>query len=399
MDSKLAEPRVTLRGTASAADAPTSDVCVRQVATRRERQQFVELPWRIYASDPAWVPPLLIERKDFINANRHPFYLHGAATQFLAFRAGEPVGRILVSDDPNYNREHHENLGCFGMFESIDDERVASALLDAAAAWLSGRGRGAMRGPIDYSMNYNCGLLIDGFSTPPRILMNHNPPYYARLLEAWGLAKVKDLYAWWFDDSYRMLEVWRRRVERLSARGRIKIRPLSFKHLNAEIQRCKIVYNGAWESSWGFVKMTDAEFDHLAKHLRMIAVAGLLLLAEVDDQPIGFAMTLPDLNEAIRPLNGRLFSWGLPTGLLKLRRNQKRIRSARFLVLGILPAFRRRGVAELLIARTLEYGKHVAGLTDAELSWTLEDNSAINHTIEAVGGRRYKTYRLYERTI
>jgi GNAT superfamily N-acetyltransferase len=196
-----------------------------------------------------------------------------------------------------------------------------------------------------------------------------------------------------------MLEVWRRRVERLSARGRIKIRPLSFKHLNAEIQRCKIVYNGAWESSWGFVKMTDAEFDHLAKHLRMIAVAGLLLLAEVDDQPIGFAMTLPDLNEAIRPLNGRLFSWGLPTGLLKLRRNQKRIRSARFLVLGILPAFRRRGVAELLIARTLEYGKHVAGLTDAELSWTLEDNSAINHTIEAVGGRRYKTYRLYERTI
>lgn len=394
MDIKLAEPRVAVRAT-----APPSDIRVQEVSSRQDRRQFVEFPWQIYASDPAWVPPLLIERHDFIHAKRHPFYQHGAATEFLAFRAGTPVGRILVSDDPNYNREHGENLGCFGMFESIDDEQVAAALLDSAAAWLRGRGRSAMRGPIDYSMNYNCGLLIEGFSTPPRIMMNHNPPYYARLLEAWGLTKAKDLYAWWFDDSYGMLDVWRRRVERLSQRGRIHIRPLSFKHLDAEIQRCKAVYNGAWESSWGFVKMTDAEFDYLAKHLRLIAVAGLLLLAEVDGQPIGFAMTLPDLNEAIRPLNGRLFSWGLPTGLLKLYRNRKRIRSARLLCLGILPPFRRRGVAELLIARTLEYGKHISGFTGAELSWTLEDNGAINHTIEAVGGQRYKTYRLYERTI
>lgn len=394
MDSKLAE-----RAAETCDFACPSDVQIVPVRGRREAQQFVRMPWPIYAGDPSWVPPLLIERRDFINPKRHPFYLHGAAAQFLALRAGRVMGRILASDDPNYNREHQANVGCFGMFESIDDEGVAAALLDAAADWLRSRGRNVLRGPIDYSLNYNCGLLIDGFDTPPRIMMNHNPPYYARLLESWGLAKAKDMYAWWFDADQPAMIDWRRRAERLAKRVRFLVRPLRLNDLNAEIQRCKEVYNAAWERSWGFVKMTDAEFNYLAKHLKLIAMPDLLLLAEADGRPIGFSMTLPDLNEALRPVNGRLFHWGLPVGLFRLNRGRRQIRTARLLVLGVVEGFRRRGVAETLILRTLDYGKSKAHFTGAELSWTLEDNHLINRTIEAVGGKRYKTYRIYERAI
>jgi GNAT superfamily N-acetyltransferase len=254
-------------------------------------------------------------------------------------------------------------------------------------------------GPIDYSTNYACGLLIDGFDTPPRIMMNHNPPYYAALLEACGLSKAKDLYSWWFDDRLDVLDAWRAKAERLAARGRFQVRSFRLDDFDAEIERCKAVYNAAWERNWGFVKMSDAEFAYMAKHLRQLAAPELLLLAEVEGRPVGFSMTLPDLNEAIRPLDGRLFRWGLPIGLVRLLRNRRRIRTARLLTLGVIEGFRRRGISELLILRTLDYGKHVAHYTGAELGWTLEDNELINRTIVAVGGRRYKTYRIYEREI
>lgn len=366
---------------------------------RRLREAFVRLPWTIYAGDPYWVPPLIMERREFIDPRQHPFYLHGAAAPLLAFRNDQVVGRILVSDDPNFNRQHQSNLGCFGMFESIDDEQVAQTLLDAAAQWLRVRGRDSLRGPVDYSLNYACGLLVDGFDSPPRLMMGHNPPYYERLLLSAGLHKAKDLYAWWFDDSSDMLKVWGRRAERLAARSRVQIRAMNFAELDAEIERCKTVYNAAWQHNWGFVKMTDAEFRHLAAQLKLIAIPELLLLAEVDGEPVGFSLTLPDLNEAIRPLNGRLFRWGLPIGAVRLYFNRRHVRTVRLMALGILEPFRRRGVAEMLILRTLEYAKHQAGFTGAELGWTLEDNDLINRTIEAVGGQRYKTYRIYERAI
>ncbi len=394
MDSKLAR-----LPSGMAAETAMAPVKIRQVRSARDRDAFVRFAWRIYQGDPQWVPPLLIERKDFINQKLHPFYKHGFAAQFIAYRDGEPVGRIQASDDPHYNAEHGSNVGCFGLFESIDDEEVANSLLTTAADWLRRRGRTQIMGPIDYSTNYACGLLVDGYDTPPRIMMNHNPPYYAGLLESWGLSKAKDLYSWWFDDSCDVLAAWREKAERLAARRRFVIRPFRLDDFQAEIERCKAVYNAAWERNWGFVKMTDEEFAYLAKHLRQLALPELLLLAEVDGQPVGFSMTLPDLNEAIRPLDGRLFRWGLPIGLFRLFRNQRRIRTARLLTLGVLEGFRRRGITELLILRTLDYGKNVAHYTGAELGWTLEDNELINRTILAVGGRRYKTYRIYERPL
>ena len=240
--------------------------------------RFVKLPWRIYAEDPHWVPPLLLEVKEFLNRRKHPFYKHGDATQFIALRGGETVGRILVSDDPRYNEERGENLGCFGMFECDNDPAAAHGLLDAAAGWLAARGRTAIRGPIDYSLNYPCGLLVEGFDTPPRIMMNHNRRYYAGLLESWGLRKAKDLYAWWFVDPHNLAAKWRERAERLARRGRIIVRPFRLNDFQAEVDRCKEIYNAAMSELWGFVKLTDAEFQYLAKQLKQLAIADQVLL-------------------------------------------------------------------------------------------------------------------------
>jgi GNAT superfamily N-acetyltransferase len=379
-------------------------VAIEPVRSRSQRHDFVDFPWQIYQGDRAWCPPLKIEAHAAINPKKHPFYQHGSAVQFLARREGKVVGRISVSDDPRYNAEHstpdqQTNVGCFGMFESINDPEVARSLLNAAARWLRGRGRTSIIGPIDYSTNYPSGLLVEGFDTPQRVMMNHNPRYYADLLEGWGLHKAKDTFAWWFDGDNPSLDDWKSRAQRIAARGGVTIRPIRLDDFNAEIHRCMQVYNATWEKTWGFVKMTPEEFRHMAYQLKQSAVPELLLLAEVAGQPVGFCVTLPDLNEAIRPTGGRLTSWGLPIGLIKLLRGMKRIKTARMAVLGVLPGYRKRGIAELMILQAFQYGKNVLGYTGAELGWTLEDNEMINRTVQSVGAKRYKRFRIYERSI
>lgn len=372
---------------------------IREVKTGADLERFIDMPWSIYKDDPQWVPPLKLEVKTFLDRRKHPFYKHGEATQFIAVRGGQTVGRILASDDPRYNEQHNENLGCFGMFECIDDRATAHALLDAAAGWLRARGRTDIRGPIDYSTNYPCGVLVDGFDTPPRIMMNHNRPYYIDLLESWGLAKGRDLYAWWFVDQLNLTAKWKDRVERLAGRTGVMVRPFRVNDFNAEVARCQAVYNAAMHDLWGFVKLSDAEFEYFAKQLKKMAMAEQVLLAEVDGHVVGVSVTLPDINEAIRPLNGRLTKFGLPLGLFKFLRAKRHIKTARMVILDVLEEYRRRGIAELLILRTLDYGKNVIGYTGAELGWTVEDNPAVNNTIESVGARRYKTYRIYEKKI
>jgi len=361
--------------------------------------EFVRLPRRLYRDDPAWVMPLERDQREMLDPHRHPFYRHGSAAAWLAFRDGNAVGRILVSDDPRYNEQQGENLGCFGMFECIDDVRVAHELFAAAAGWLANRGRTRIRGPVDFSINYPLGLLVEGFRAPPRIMMNHNPPYYAALLESWGLLKAKDLYAWWFDGESPSLDRWQQRVERLAKRGGITVRPIRMKDFDAEMARCQQVYNRMMSDHWGFVKMTPDEFAHMAATMRPMVIPGLVLMAEIGGEPVGFSLTLPDWNEALEKIDGRLTRWGLPIPLAKLLYHSRRIKTGRMAVLGVDQRFRRRGVAELLILNTFRFGKHTLGYTGAELSWTLEDNTLINRTIEAVGGRRYKTYRVFERSL
>ena len=373
------------------------EITVSPVASSRDRDAFVGLPWSIYANDRAWVPPLRREVRRFIDPAAHPFYRHGAAQTMLARRDGQVVGRILVSDDPRYNARHGTNAGAFGMFESIDEPMVAGALLDAAAVWLRGRGRTTMLGPIEYSTNYTCGLLVDGFATPPRLLMNHNPPYYRALIEGHGLRPVKELYAWWIDQAPD-LRPWLARASRIASRG-VTLRPIRKRNLPAEIERAKQIYNAAWYDNWGSVPMTDVEFDDLGRHLAEIADENLLIMAERDGQAIGFSLSLPDANEAFRAVgDGRLVRWGLPIGLARLLLGLRRIRTFRYLALGVLPGFQGRGIAEAMVLRTLEVALE-AGYTGCEMGWTLDDNTRINRAIERVGADRYKTYLIYEQDL
>lgn len=371
-----------------------STVEISNVRTATEKDEFIKLPWRIYRSDPAWVPPLIIERREFLDRDKHPFYRHGDAALFLARRNGENVGRIMASDDPNYNAIHKTNVGCFGLFDSIDDLSVAEALFDAAANWLRERGRTQIMGPVDYSTNYVCGLLIDGFEYPPAVLTAHNPPYYQRLLEQCGFVKEVDWYAWWFSEFTKPLDRLRKIVNARTAKHGITIRPIGLKNLAADTQKIREVYNQAWKDNWGFVPFTEAEADHMAKEMRPLLVPAGTLIAEAEGVPIGFVITIPDVHIALRKMNGRLTWFGLPIGLLKLIYYRFTLRIGRMVALGVIEKYRRFGVAEALVLREIE-GAYKTG----ELSMTLEDNFMVNRFIEAMGARRYKTYRIYRRPI
>jgi len=372
-------------------------ISVVEVRSRAERGQFIKFPWRIYKNDPAWVPPLIIERRAFLDRKRHPFYQHGEAALFLAKRNGEIVGRTMASDDPNYNALHQSNVGCFGLFESIDDVDVATALFDSAADWLRRRGRSEIMGPIDYSTNYVCGLLIDGFEHPPTLLTAHNPPYYARLIEACGFEKEKDWYAWWFVPATAPLERLRPIAKARARKHSAKIRPIDLRRLTDESRRLSAVFNEAWKDNWGFVPFTDAEAEHMAKEMRPIIDPRMTLIAEVDNAPVAFVICVPDINVALRRVNGRLTRFGLPIGLLQLLYYRLKIRTVRFVALGVLEKYRRTGIAEMLVLQVMEEGAR-RGFS-GELSMTLEDNVLMNRFLEALGASKYKTYRIYRRSL
>jgi len=375
-----------------------SNIEISEVISRRERNAFIKFPWRIYVNDPAWVPPLIIERKAFLDRKRHPFYRHGDAALFLARKNRKIVGRIMASDDPNYNALHQSNVGCFGLFECIDNRDVAAALFERAANWLRERGRTEIMGPIDYSTNYVCALLIDGFQFPPTILTAHNPPYYKDLIESCGFTKAKDWYAWWFADPARAAARLRPLGERFRKRLAVTIRAGNLKNIREESRRLRQIYNQAWKNNWGFVPFTEAEIEFMTQELSQLIIPEFTLIAEVGDEPAGFILCVPDINVALRHINGRLTTFGFPIGLLKLLYYKSRIRTARLIALGVIEKYRRAGIAEMLVLRIVEDAMIKHGFT-GELSLTLEDNFMINRFLEAIGAHRYKTYRIYSKSI
>jgi ribosomal protein S18 acetylase RimI-like enzyme len=371
---------------------------VSEVTSRRERDAFIKFQWQIYANDSVWVPPLIIERKRFLDRKRHPFYRHGDAALFLARKNGEIAGRIMASDDPNYNSLHQTNVGCFGLFECMDDPDVAAALFDAAASWLRKKGRIEMMGPIDYSTNYVCGLLIDGFQFPPTILTAHNPPYYRELIENCSFTKAKDWYAWWFADPSNAATHLRRLAMRLKTRWPVRIRPANLKSLRDESRRLREIFNQAWEKNWGFVPFTEAEIEFMTEEMKPLIVPEFAWIAEIGSEPAGFILCLPDINVVLRDLNGRLTRFGLPIGLIKLLFHKNRIQKGRLIALGVVEKYRRAGIAEMLVLRVMEETMIKRGIT-GELSMTLEDNVLVNRFIEAIGAERYKTYRIYSKSV
>ncbi len=375
-----------------------SEIVVKPVETKKDRDLFIKFPWKIYRNDPAWVPPLIIERKEFLDRGKHPFYRHGDAALFLARRDGEIVGRIMASDDPNFNALHESQVGCFGLFESIDDQDVANALLATAENWIRAKGRTEILGPIDYSTNYVCALLIDGFEHPPTLLTSHNPPYYARLIENAGFSKARDWYAWWFSEYPAPFERLRKIANARGGKMGVTIRSVNLKKVEEESHRIRQIYNQAWEKNWGFVPFTDAEIEHMAKELKPLIVKQAMLIAEIGAEPVGFVIGVPDINVAFKQINGRLTSFGLPIGLLKLIYYRFfKIRTGRLVALGVVEKYRRAGVAEMLVLHLMDEA-FKRGFT-GELSMTLEDNVMVNRFIEGMGAKRYKTFRIYHRDI
>ncbi|HEX8832463.1 MAG TPA: GNAT family N-acetyltransferase [Longimicrobium sp.] len=385
--SASAEPR---------ASAPA--VSIREIGRGESLKPFINLSWTINGGDPNWVPPLRMVFNALVNRDKHPFYQHADVAFFVAERGGTLVGRIAAIANHRANEFHGDTTGFFGLFECIDDTAVARALLDRAAEWLKAKGLTSIQGPFNLSTNdelYSGGVLIDGFDTPPAFMMGHNPPYYGRLMEAAGMVKAKDLVAYWLPHNQpprRLLEG----IERLGRREGWRIRPVNMKRFKEEVGVVMGVYNSAWERNWGFIPMTEAEFDVMAKEFRPVVDPELVLIAETTEgEPIGFMLALPDLNRAIKPLkDGRLF----PFGVFKFLWHKRKIRTARLLTLGMKPGYQRSGIGAALYLRCFQQGA-ANGYENAEASWILEDNGPMRQAMEKIGAYVYKTYRVYERPL
>jgi GNAT superfamily N-acetyltransferase len=376
--------------------APGGAVAVTPVAGRGDVRAFVRLPHEIYRNDPNWIAPLDMDVRALLDRARHPFHQHSDTGFFLARRGKEVVGRIAAVINHRYDEFHGERGGFFGLFESIDDAGVAGALLDAAEGWLCARGAAWARGPLNLSTNdelFSPGVLIDGFDSPPFIMMAHTPPYYAPLLESAGYGKSKDLVAY-FLRAARPIERLARMFDRMREREDVNVRSLNMRDFDAELQRVQDVYNSAWERNWGFSPLTDAEIAHMAKQLRPVINPRLCAIAEVAGEPVGFALSVPDYNQALRHLGGRL----LPTGFLKLLWYRRSIDRARVITLGLRPGYRARGIDALMMhhVHTELLG---VGIGQGECSWILEDNWEMRRSMERSGGTVYKTYRVFEKPL
>ncbi len=373
---------------------------VTPVRTRRDLKRFIDLPYRLFERDPVWVPPLRLDVAITLDRKKNPFFEHAEAEYFIARRDGQVVGRIAAIENRLHNEFHHDRVGFFGWFECIDDQAVADALFSAAEAWLRARKLTVMRGPASFSTNDQCGLLVDGFETRPTLLMPHNPPYYIGLLERAGFAKAKDLLVYQGgDESYYMPvpERLARGTELIRQRQGVTLRHLNMKEFPAEVERIKAIYNASWERNWGFVPMTDHEIDHLAKSFKPVVIPELVPFAEKDGKVIAFGLVLPDLNSAlIGNKNGGLLHFIAKTfWLIKT----KRLRRCRIVLLGVLPEWRGKGVDVMLYNWIWTKSGVNQNIWWGEAGWILEDNAAMNTSLEKMMFRVYKTYRLYDRAI
>lgn len=372
-----------------------SSTTVKPVSSKRELKQFIRLPWKIYSNDKNWVPPLIMDMKTILSRQKNPFFLHSEAEYFLVCRNGEPVGRVAAILNRNHNKYHHEKTAFFGFFECIDDLDVARALMEKAEEWARGQGQNVLRGPTNPTMNDTCGMLISGFDSPPVIMMTYNPPYYSTLLETLGYGKAQDLLAFYMLSAKKLGDRVIRIAEIARKRSHVHVRNINMKKYWDEVRLVKEIYNDAWSLNWGFVPMTDEEFIHLAKELKPVIEPELVFIAEIDGEPAAFALTLPDYNEVLIKINGRLF----PFGLLKLLYYSRRIVNVRILTLGVKKKFAvNKGIAPLLYKMTYDAGG-AWGCKGGEFSWILESNKPMVSAAKIMGAHEYKRYRLYEKEL
>lgn len=361
------------------------------VTTESEKLRFIKSQWNFYKGDPHFVAPLIMDRKKLLDQKKNPFYTHAQMQLWMAVENNAVVGRIGAIVNDNHNKTHHDKLGFFGFFECANRQDVANALFDTAKEWLRARGMNAMRGPVNPSMNDETGLLVEGYDDEPRVLMTYNPRYYANLIEGYGLKKVKDLWAWKITQERVLTPKLERVANIVRDRGRVKLRTINMKDLKGELVHVKEIYNKAWEDNWGFVPMTNEEIDFVANDLKSIINPKYVFFAEIDGKPIGFSLTLPDLNQVLHSNKGGHLLPAIPKLLFGL----KKVTWARIVIMGVLPEYRKLGVDALMYyATAVESGK--CGIKQGEASWVLEDNVMMNRAAELMNAEKYKTYRLYE---
>jgi GNAT superfamily N-acetyltransferase len=375
-------------------------VSIRPVRTRRELKRFVKVPFRLHREQPQWVAPLIFERMEFLDRKKNPFFEHAEAEYFLAERDGEAVGRITAQIDRNWDQTQGGSDAMFGFFESAEDPEVASALLEAAAGWARERGRERILGPMDFTTNDEVGILVDGYERRPMILENWHPPHYRELIEGQGFGKAMDLLMWELQfgdlkEGERFDPSIHAAAEKALREEGVEIRNIDMRNLAAEMHHFSEVYNEAWGDNWGFVPATDAEIEFHAKLLKQVIDPEWAFIAEKGDEVVGVAFTLPDINEVMAKLNGRL----LPFGWLRFLLGKRRIRQLRVFALGVKHDYRHSGVAAGLYLKHLETAARPGAIKGGEMGWILETNGPMNRAMEGMGGRIVKRYRIFERSL
>ncbi|MCX8033929.1 MAG: hypothetical protein N3A00_01255 [Thermodesulfovibrio sp.] len=362
---------------------------IKEIRDKKELKEFVKIPLTLYKNDPLYAPPLIKDMMEHLT-DKNPFFKRAKINFFIAYKDGKPVGRIAGIVNYAHLDFHHDNTGFFGLFECINDREVSFALFDAAKEFLSEHKLKVMRGPMNLSTNEECGFLYEGFDIPSMIMIPYNPPYYNALAEDYGMIKVKDLYCF-ITDVPKELPSKIERISRFAEKNGIKARTVSLKNLKEELYSFMEVYNDAWSENWGFIPITKEEIDYMAEKLKPVAISDLVIVAEKDSEPVGFFGAIPDFNEVLRRMKGKL----TPFSILKALYYRKKIKSIRLLLFGVKKNFRHKGVESIMLKEAFK-GAVKHGFKKCEFSWILEDNYDTINLTQIVGARRYKTLRIYE---
>jgi GNAT superfamily N-acetyltransferase len=359
----------------------------------RHQRQFLDLPWEIYRDDPLWIPRLRGNERELVGFKAHPFHQENEVQALLALQDGRPVGRIVAILNRGHVKVYDEKLGFFGFFECIDEQQVADALFDAARAWLADRGMEAMRGPANPSLNYECGLLVEGFHSPPTFMMTYNPPYYASLVEGYGFTKSQDLFSYLADIS--MMEGMDEKLAFITNEAKrrfdFKLRGLDKSRFHAEVRMFLDIYNKSLVGTWGFVPLSESEVEHMSASLKHLIDPEMTAVAEFEGRPVGAVFGLLDYNPRIKAIGGRLF----PFGFIRLLWNRKAIKRVRLMSTNVLPEFQKWGLGVVLMAELLPIGLR-RRMHEGEFSWVLESNHLSRKSLERGGARKDKTFRMYD---
>ncbi len=377
-----------------------STLTIRPVKDKAGNLAFLKAAFPIYADDPNWVAPLFLERLEHLDPKKNPYFEHAEAQLFIAERDGKPVGRISAQVDRLHLERYKDETGQFGFIDAEDNPETFAALFNAAEDWLRAKGMKRTTGPFSFSINDESGMLIDGFNSPPNMMMPHHRSYYAAHVEKCGYRKTKDLFAFEFDNRSGLTPTLRKMVDRMMNSGDLKVRPVNKKDLRNEINVIMSIFNDAWSENWGFIPFTEAELNLLAKNFKMLVPANAVQIASWKGENAAFIVSMPNINEWFQGLNGRVLSWKLP----KLIKGAitKKSKSVRVPLMGVLKKYQDTmvgaGLALAVIREASDY-QISRGVTHGEFSWVLEDNLRLRHIMESMGARVYKTYRVYEKAL